>query len=324
MGNTKNKPLSPIKEGRCPHCETNLTFSESERKGGEKIKCPKCGKEFEINEVKKKGKGCLILVIILAVFFIIGMIAIAGIEEEAEEDIPTETSKEIEDMNSEEQSLSHEQLLEISEEDSGQVIGESYKMTLYLEQKPSTTQAGFMSQEDDNSMETILITCNMSSEDLGKLDGESAQNRIYLPYELVVEFKSYDEVVGLYYEADCSFREELKSEDPVVEEETESGDSTVEEELESTEYPRLTEETMDRNLVLSCEGGDDVVLWDLPTSAGEGAKSRDRVPCGTYGWAFNQYYNESLGITFYAINTLDERVDNAYGWITEDLIIWKE
>ena len=97
----------------------------------------------------------------------------------------------------------------------------------------------------------------------------------------------------------------------------------VEEDL-SSQYPRLTEETMDKNLVLNCEGGDEVVLWDLPTSAGEGARSKDRVPCGIKGWAFNQYYNESLGVTFYAINTLDKGVDNVYGWVTEDLITWVE
>jgi hypothetical protein len=93
MGNTKNKPLSPIKEGGCPHCGTNLTFSENERKGSEKIKCPKCGKDFEINEVKevkKKGKGCLIVVIVLMVLSIIGMIAIGSAYEDYEGEIEKE------------------------------------------------------------------------------------------------------------------------------------------------------------------------------------------------------------------------------------------
>lgn len=88
-------------------------------------------------------------------------------------------------------------------------------------------------------------------------------------------------------------------------------------------YPNLTEETMDKNLVLSCEGGDEVVLWDKPTGAAGGASFKYRIPCGTLGWAFNKYFNEELKVTFYAINTNDTRVDNAYGWVTEDLITWR-
>ena len=63
---------------------------------------------------------------------------------------------------------------------------------------------------------------------------------------------------------------------------------------------------------------------DKPTSSAEGARLRDKVPCGTRCWAFNKYYNEELNITFYAINTNDSRVKNAYGWVTEDLITWSE
>lgn len=93
---------------------------------------------------------------------------------------------------------------------------------------------------------------------------------------------------------------------------------------EIQKYPSFTEETMDRNFILSCIGGDEVVLWDKPTDAAGGARFRDRVPCGTFGWAFNKYYNEEHNITFYAVNTLDPRVKNTYGWITEDLITWRE
>ena len=91
----------------------------------------------------------------------------------------------------------------------------------------------------------------------------------------------------------------------------------------SQKFPGLSEETMDKNFVLSCEGGDNISLWDKPTDAVGGANVRDRVPCGTFGWAFNKYYNESLNVTFYAINTNDNRVKNAYGWITEDLLTWR-
>lgn len=89
-------------------------------------------------------------------------------------------------------------------------------------------------------------------------------------------------------------------------------------------YPSFSQETMDRDCILSCAGGDEVVLWDKPTDAAGGARFRNRVPCGTFGWAFNKYYNEELNVTFYAINTNDTRVKNAYGWITEDLITWRE
>lgn len=89
-------------------------------------------------------------------------------------------------------------------------------------------------------------------------------------------------------------------------------------------YPNLTEETMDRNFILSCEGGDEVVLWDKPTDLAGGVQFKYRVPCGTFGWAFNKYYNEELKVTFYAINTNDKRVKNAYGWITEDFLTWRE
>jgi len=98
--------------------------------------------------------------------------------------------------------------------------------------------------------------------------------------------------------------------------------SSVQERIE--EYPSFSEETMDRDCILSCVGGDEVVLWDKPTSAAEGARLHDRVPCGTFCWAFNQYYNKEYDITFYAINTLDKRVKNSWGWLTEDLITWLE
>jgi len=88
-------------------------------------------------------------------------------------------------------------------------------------------------------------------------------------------------------------------------------------------YPSLTEETIDRNFVFSCEGGDEVVLWDKPTDIGNGARFNYRVPCGTLGWAFNKYYNEELGLTFYAVNTNDKRVKNSYGWIIEDFLTWR-
>lgn len=102
--------------------------------------------------------------------------------------------------------LTHDQLLAISNESGVTVIGKSYQMTLYLEQSQTNTQAEFMTQPNDNSMDTILITCNMKSSDLYKLDGESAQKRIYKPYNLQLTFIKYDHNVGLYYEANCTLK----------------------------------------------------------------------------------------------------------------------
>lgn len=104
-------------------------------------------------------------------------------------------------------------------------------------------------------------------------------------------------------------------------EQTEKEETT---EQADEEYPSLIEETMDKDCILNAEGGDEVSLWDKPTSSAGGARLRDKVPCGTRCWAFNKYYNEEYNITFYAINTNDPRVKNAYGWVTEDLITWSE
>lgn len=90
------------------------------------------------------------------------------------------------------------------------------------------------------------------------------------------------------------------------------------------EYPSFSEETMDRDCILSCAGGDRVVLWDKPTSASKGSRPHDEVPCGTYAWAFNKYYNKEYDIIFYAINTYDKRVKSSWGWLTADLIEWLE
>lgn len=89
-------------------------------------------------------------------------------------------------------------------------------------------------------------------------------------------------------------------------------------------YPSLTDESMDRNFIFSCAGGDEIVLWDNPTDLAGGVRAKYRVPCGIFGWAFNKYYNSELKITFYAVNTNDKRVKNAYGWVTEDLLTWRD
>ena len=79
-------------------------------------------------------------------------------------------------------------------------------MTLYLEQAPTETDADFMSQPDDDSNETILITCKMNIDDLLKLDGQSAQNRHYLPYNVELSFESKNKFTDLAYSAICSLR----------------------------------------------------------------------------------------------------------------------
>ncbi len=123
--------------------------------------------------------------------------------EKVTEEIVKDTS--VDDVNNEPKSkkLTHDDLLKMSNENYNNVLNKSYEMTVFLEQQPSGVQAEFMSQKDDNDINTILITCNMSSDDIAKLDGVSAQNRIYKPYEISIVFKEYNDTVGLYYEADC-------------------------------------------------------------------------------------------------------------------------
>lgn len=102
--------------------------------------------------------------------------------------------------------LAHNDLLAIAKSDPNEVLNQIYEMTLYLEQQPTGMQAEFMSQPDDNNLDTILITCNMSTTDLNKLDGASAQSRNYKPYNLNVTFTRHDDNVELYYEAQCELR----------------------------------------------------------------------------------------------------------------------
>ena len=102
--------------------------------------------------------------------------------------------------------LTHGDLVDISSANTNGILGRSYQMTLYLEQPQTSAQAEFMSQPDNNSMDTVLITCNMKPDDLDKLDGESAQKRVYKPYDVQLVFTRYNENVGLYYEADCSLK----------------------------------------------------------------------------------------------------------------------
>jgi hypothetical protein len=94
----------------------------------------------------------------------------------------------------------------------------------------------------------------------------------------------------------------------------------VEEDLKTT-YPRLSEETMDKNFIFSCEYGDEVVLWNQPASLNPELRARHRVPCGTSGWAFNQYENE--GIIYYAVQSTEGTIlKPIYGWVNEDILTW--
>lgn len=102
--------------------------------------------------------------------------------------------------------LTHATLLDTTYSNPELVIGKSYQMTIYLEQHPTIDNAEFMSQPDANSTETILITCNMTPNDIAMLDGESAQSRVYKPYDVDLTFIGYDRIIGLYYEANCALK----------------------------------------------------------------------------------------------------------------------
>lgn len=91
----------------------------------------------------------------------------------------------------------------------------------------------------------------------------------------------------------------------------------------SEEYPGFTEETMNKDFIFSCAGGDMVGLWEKPAEGSFENRVRERVPCGISGWAFNKYDNKELNVSFYAVQTNDKSVKNAYGWVTEDLLTWR-
>lgn len=104
-------------------------------------------------------------------------------------------------------SLTHQELYQASKAGGGSdVIRNKYRMSLYLEQQPTSTQAEFMTMLDDNSSENILITCNMSSSDLAKLDGNAAMLRNYPEYLIELVFEDFDDEL-LYYSAKCELIE---------------------------------------------------------------------------------------------------------------------
>ena len=115
---------------------------------------------------------------------------------------PTPTSRPTESIAT----LTHDQLLAVSKKNYEESLNKPYNMTLYLNQAPTTTQADFMTQSDTNDENTILIVCNMNSNDLDKLDGVSAQKGIYKPYEMQVLLTKYNASIGLTYEATCLLR----------------------------------------------------------------------------------------------------------------------
>ena len=159
-------------------------------------------------------KKIIVIFVIIGLLFIAGIIqtlkdkkaATAGTEPTAQlqkvENTPTTAEQPLN------QTLNHELLLKISKDNPNSVIGKTYEMTLYLEQAPTHNQAEFMSQNDDGSVDTILVTCNMNSNDLNKLDGAAAQERDYKPYDLSVTFAKHESQAGLgsSYEAQCSLR----------------------------------------------------------------------------------------------------------------------
>lgn len=101
--------------------------------------------------------------------------------------------------------VTHADLLKLVQNDSDSILNNKYDVVGYLEQQPTKNNAFFMSQNDPNSKETILISCDMSSGDISKLDGESAQKGIkYSEYKLEVEFTKY--VEELSYNANCSLK----------------------------------------------------------------------------------------------------------------------
>ncbi len=156
--------------------------------------------------MKKILKWGLIGFIVLIVLGTIGKALTPSNQELNSQEQQTEAPSPVTESTRQVLSLNHSELLKIAKDSPNSVIGKTYGMTLYLEQAPTTTQAEFMTKPDDNSMDTILVLCNMDANDLNKLDGASAQKRDYKPYDLSVSFTEYNSQVGLYYKAQCVLR----------------------------------------------------------------------------------------------------------------------
>jgi hypothetical protein len=149
--------------------------------------------------------------ILFAIFFVVGLIAIASSDTPGNSvSSPTPTTA----LPSKEQEvaipnefLTHEQLLNISQNDPEKVLGKSFEMDLYLEQQPTSVSAEFITQADTNNVNTILITCNLSPDDLNKLDGASAQKGVYnKTYKAEVTFREYEASFGPYFKGDCALK----------------------------------------------------------------------------------------------------------------------
>ena len=165
--------------------------------------------QYALEDMNKNLKWGAIL---FAVFLSVGFIAIAN-SNRARNPVPSATPTIIDEPSKEpevrmpDRSLTHEELLNISQNNPDNVMGKTFEMDLYLEQQPTSVSAEFITQADTNDVNTILITCNMNSGDLDKLDGASAQKAIYdKTYKTEVTFKEFNNSAGPYYKADCALK----------------------------------------------------------------------------------------------------------------------
>jgi ssDNA-binding Zn-finger/Zn-ribbon topoisomerase 1 len=163
MSDNKKGQISSITEGACPYCGANLNFSKKDRSKGKKISCPKCKKDFRIEEAKilekkKKGKGCLIAIIIFVGLALIGVLVPGSIDEEEEgiekteqqevveqeeeevvsEEPEPEAEEEVEEVVATEEEKTIESILkdrdsaiEIIEENASEKWGDDYDMVRY-------------------------------------------------------------------------------------------------------------------------------------------------------------------------------------------------
>lgn len=167
---------------------------------------------FVKNPTRKKVM--LILGGLLFVSFIgLGMTA----DPKTSTNIPTEEAAQAETTNSTipnstpeeiitDKFLTHKDLLAMSSKPN-EIIGKTFEMDLYLEQQPTDISAEFITQTDTNDINTILMTCNMKTSDLAKLDGASAQKAIYdKTYHVEVTFKEFNDLAGPYFKADCALK----------------------------------------------------------------------------------------------------------------------
>jgi len=118
----------------------------------------------------------------------------------AEEEVATPTPETIvEEM----QILTPEGLLEFNDKPE-ELVGQSYKMDLFLESVPLETEADFTILKDGNDLNNTVIQCKMNPGEVASLDEESTITEDGPQYKLEVKITGFnDALTPPFYEGEC-------------------------------------------------------------------------------------------------------------------------